>query len=204
MDPADRLVARLAVEATPRGLSRIRGGRQRMPASAAARRHVTRARLQLLEYLAGRRTYFSVPVDLSAATPFQRRVLRVASAIAFGRARTYAWVAGRVGRPRASRAVGTALARNPLPLIVPCHRVLRGDGGLGGYLFGLDLKARLLRMEGSTPVLEGCASTRIFCRVGCIHGRHMRPENRVVFVSLRHARSAGYRACRVCRPERAG
>lgn len=87
-----------------------------------------------------------------------------------------------------------------LPILVPCHRVLRGAGGLGGYLFGPGVKARLLRLERATPVLEGCRSTRIVCRVGCVHGRHMRPENRVVFASLRDARSAGYRPCRVCRP----
>jgi hypothetical protein len=86
---------------------------------------------------------------------------------------------------------------------MPCHRVLRSDGSLGGYLFGLDVKRRLLELERSTPVLEGCASTRIVCRVGCVHGRHMRPDNRIVFASVDDARSVGYRPCKVCRPSAA-
>src|SRR3990172_3125094 len=66
--------------------------------------------------------------------------------------------------------------------------------------FGTPVKDRLLALERSTPVLEGCATTRIVCRVGCVHGRHMRPENRVVFASVADARSVGYRPCKVCRP----
>jgi hypothetical protein len=98
------------------------------------------------------------------------------------------------------RAVGTALGRNPVPLIVPCHRVWRSDGGLGGYIFGAAVKDGLVALERTTPVLEGCTSTRIVCRVGCIHGRHMRPDNRVVFASVDDARSVGYRPCKRCRP----
>jgi len=194
------LMERLAVHATARGVSLIRAGRQPAATSVAARRLVARARLELGEYLAGKRAFFSVPVDLSGAPAFQRKVLAAAREIPFGEARPYAWVARRTGHPRAVRAVGTALGRNPVPLIVPCHRVLRSDGGLGGYIFGLDVKERLLQIERTTPVFEGCASTRIVCRVGCIHGRHMRPDNRVVFASVEDAHSLGYRPCRVCRP----
>ena len=197
------LMERLAVHATARGVSLIRAGRQPAATSVAARRLVARARLELGEYLAGKRAFFSVPVDLSGAPAFQRKVLAAAREIPFGEARPYAWVARRIGQPRAVRAVGTALGRNPVPVIVPCHRVLRSDGGLGGYIFGLDVKERLLQIERTTPVFEGCASTRIVCRVGCIHGRHMRPDNRVVFASVEDARSVGYRPCRVCRPARA-
>ena len=197
------LMERLAVHATARGVSLIRAGRQPAATSVAARRLVARARLELGEYLAGKRAFFSVPVDLSGAPAFQRKVLAAAREIPFGEARPYAWVARRIGQPRAVRAVGTALGRNPVPVIVPCHRVLRSDGGLGGYIFGLDVKERLLQIERTTPVFEGCASTRIVCRVGCIHGRHMRPDNRVVFASVADARSVGYRPCRVCRPARA-
>ena len=200
---ADRLMEGLAVHATARGISLIRAGRQPEPGSAAARRLVARARLELAEYLAGKRAFFSVPVDLSGAPAFQRKVLAAAREIPFGEARPYAWVARRIGQPRAVRAVGTALGRNPVPVIVPCHRVLRSDGGLGGYIFGLDVKDRLLQIERTTPVFEGCTSTHIVCRVGCIHGRHMRPDNRVVFASVEDARSVGYRPCRVCRPTRA-
>ena len=194
---------RLAIQATPHGVSLIRTGRLEQPASAAARRLAERAREEIVEYLRGKRAFFSVPVDLSEAGAFQRRVLEAARQIPFGEARPYAWVAERIGNPHAVRAVGTALGRNPVPLIVPCHRVWRADGGLGGYLFGVALKRQLLELERSTPVLEGCISTRIVCRVGCAHGRRMRPENRVVFASVEDARSVGYRPCKVCRPSAA-
>ena len=82
-----------------------------------------------------------------------------------------AWIAQRIGNPRAVRAVGTALGRNPVPFIVPCHRVLQTGGGLGGYLFGTDVKSRLLSLERTTPIYEGCTSTHILCRVGCVHGQ---------------------------------
>jgi O-6-methylguanine DNA methyltransferase len=117
-----------------------------------------------------------------------------------GEARSYTWIARRIGRPRAMRAVGSALARNPVPFIVPCHRVLRTDGGLGGYALGLPLKRRLLEFERGTPVLEGCATTGIVCRVGCAALRRARPDTRVVFATLADARSVGYRSCEACRP----
>ena len=196
----ERLLDRLAVQATAHGVSLIRPGRQMVAEGAAARRWVERARLELSEYLDGKRSFFSVPVDLSEAPEFQRKVLRATAAIPFGEARPYAWVARRIGHPRAVRAVGTALGRNPVPLIVPCHRVLRSDGSAGGYIFGVGVKADLLGLERVTPVLEGCTSTRIVCRVGCVHGRRMRPDNRVVFASVEDARSVGYRPCRVCKP----
>jgi O-6-methylguanine DNA methyltransferase len=191
---------RLAVQATPRGICLVRPGRLERPGTAAGRRLAERAREEIVEYLHGRRSFFTVPVDLTGVPEFQRRVLEVAREIPFGEARPYAWVAERIGRPRAVRAVGTALGRNPVPFLVPCHRVWRSDGGLGGYLFGLDVKHRLLALERTTPVLEGCTVTRIVCRVGCIHGRHMRPEHRVIFASVQDARSVGYRPCKVCRP----
>src|SRR3990172_12013002 len=106
-------MARLAVHATARGVTLIRAGRQPEPGSAAARRLVARARRELAEYLAGQRAFFSVPVDLSGASAFQRKVLRAAAGIPFGQARPYAWVARRIGHPRAARAGGAALARNP-------------------------------------------------------------------------------------------
>jgi O-6-methylguanine DNA methyltransferase len=196
----ERLEARLGIEATARGISRVRVGPVGKPATAAARKLIEQARLEIHEYLRGQRAFFRVPVDLTTVPDFQRSVLQAAGHIPFGEARAYAWVAARVGHPRAVRAVGTALGRNPVPLILPCHRVWRSDGGLGGYIFGADVKDRLAALERTTPVLEGCTSTRIVCRVGCIHGRHMRPDNRVVFASVEDARSVGYRPCKVCRP----
>jgi O-6-methylguanine DNA methyltransferase len=198
-----RLERQLVIQAGPRGVELIRTGRPERPSTAEARRWAEQAREEIVEYLTGKRTFFTVPVDLSGVPEFQRRVLGTAAAIPFGQGRPYAWIARRIGHPRAVRAVGTALARNPVPLIVPCHRVWRSDGGLGGHLFGLEVKRRLLALEHATPVLEGCASTRIVCRVGCVHGRRMRPENRVIFGSVEDARSVGYRPCKVCRPEAA-
>jgi len=195
-----RLLDEIEIAATDVGVCLIRAERLAPPPTAKARRLVDQARVELGEYLEGKRTFFTVPVDLSGVPAFQRRVLEVARSIPFGEVRPYAWVAERIRHPRAVRAVGTALGRNPVPLIVPCHRVLRSDGGVGGYLFGTPVKDRLLALERSTPVLEGCATTRIVCRVGCVHGRHMRSENRVVFASVADARSVGYRPCKVCRP----
>jgi len=198
-----RLLNKISIQATPDGVSLIRAERLEKPATAAARRVADQAREQLAEYFEGKRAFFSVPVDLSAAPEFQKKVLAAARRIPFGEVRPYAWVAQRIGHPRAVRAVGTALGRNPVPFIVPCHRVLRTGGGLGGYLFGMDVKSRLLSLERTTPVYEGCTSTHIVCRVGCVHGRHMRPDNRVVFASVTDARSVGYRPCKVCRPQAA-
>jgi O-6-methylguanine DNA methyltransferase len=202
-EESTKLLDRIAITATPRGVSLIRAERLEKPATAVARRLAERAREELHEYFHGKRAFFSVPVDLSEAPDFQRRVLAAARRIPFGEVRPYAWVAQRIGSPRAVRAVGTALGRNPVPFIVPCHRVLQTGGGLGGYLFGTDVKRRLLSLERTTPVYEGCASTRIVCRVGCVHGRHMRPDNRVVFASVDDARSVGYRPCKVCKPQAA-
>jgi O-6-methylguanine DNA methyltransferase len=194
---------RLAIRATSHGVSLIRTGRPAKSADAASQRVADQAREEIVEYLRGQRVFFSVPVDLSEAPPFQRRVLEAARQIPFGEARAYGWVAGRIGSPRAVRAVGTALGKNPVPLIVPCHRVWRSDGSLGGYLFGEALKRRLLDLERSTPVLEGSTSTRVVCRVGCVEGRHTRPEGRIVFASVEDACSVGYRPCKVCRPSAA-
>jgi len=196
----ERLESRLVLEATPRGISLVRTGKTARSATATARKLTEQAREEIHEYLRGQRSFFHVPLDLSEVPDFQRRVLEAARLIPFGEGRPYAWIAERTGHPRAVRAVGTALGRNPVPLLLPCHRVWRSDGGLGEYIFGARVKDRLTALERITPVLEGCTSTRIVCRVGCIHGRHMRPDNRVVFASVTDARSVGYRPCKVCRP----
>ena len=200
---SSRLLDKISIQTTPQGVSLIRAERLEKPATAAARRLAEQARKELSEYFEGKRAFFSVPVDLSEAPDFQRKVLAAARRIPFGEVRPYAWVAQHIGHPRAVRAVGTALGRNPVPFIVPCHRVLQTGGGLGGYLFGTDVKSRLLSLERTTPVYEGCTSTHIVCRVGCVHGRHMRPDNRVIFASVDDARSIGYRPCKVCKPQAA-
>lgn len=102
---------------------------------------------QLRRYYAGQPVTLSATLDLEGYTPFERRVWAVTSRIPYGQTRTYSWVAEEAGSPRAYRAVGAALAKNPIPIVIPCHRVLRKDGSLGGYGGGLDMKHRLLEME---------------------------------------------------------
>jgi O-6-methylguanine DNA methyltransferase len=199
-DPLDRLADRFHFEATERGVSRLRYGRGRDVAIGRGRRHVEQAREELAQYLAGRRTFFTVPVDLGGVGEFQDRVLAQARAIPFGEVASYAEVARRIGHPRASRAVGNALGANPVPVLVPCHRVIRGDGTWGHYAFGAALKTRLLELERTTPLLVGCASTRILCRRGCIHEQRIGESGRVVFASVADAVGVGYRPCKACRP----
>ncbi len=108
-------------------------------------------RRQLDRYFAGRRLTFDLQVDLSALSGFSRRVLQATARIPPGRVLTYADVAGRAGNARASRAAGNALHNNPVAIVVPCHRILRSDGSLGGYGGGVDIKEWLLQHEGALP-----------------------------------------------------
>jgi methylated-DNA-[protein]-cysteine S-methyltransferase len=87
-------------------------------------------------------------VDISDLTPFEQAALRAAAQIPPGEVRSYSWVATQIGKPKAARAVGRVMARNPLPLLFPCHRVVDSSGALHNYFYGLDMKARLLKMEG--------------------------------------------------------
>ncbi len=107
---------------------------------------------ELEEYLAGRRRDFSLPLDLRG-TDFQKKCWRELLRIPYGETRTYAQIARAVGRPRAFRAVGMANHSNPIAIVVPCHRVIETSGGLGGYGGGLDLKRKLLEMEGALEPL---------------------------------------------------
>lgn len=102
---------------------------------------------QLEEYFQGSRTQFELPLDLRLSTDFRRTVQLELGAINYGQTRSYAQLAERIGKPKAVRAVGTACATNPLPIVLPCHRVLRSDGSLGGYLGGLEAKRTLLDLE---------------------------------------------------------
>ncbi|HEY0638811.1 MAG TPA: methylated-DNA--[protein]-cysteine S-methyltransferase [Pseudonocardiaceae bacterium] len=104
---------------------------------------------ELDEYFAGRRTAFDVPLDLRLASGFRRRVLDRLPDIGYGRTASYAAVAALAGSPRAVRAVGTACATNPVPIVVPCHRVVRADGAPGGYRGGAAAKTRLLALEAA-------------------------------------------------------
>jgi len=105
-------------------------------------------------YFRGRAISFDYPLDLTAATSFQRRVWTVLQGSPYGATRTYQEVARAVGMPRAARAVGQAVGGNPIPLLIPCHRVVGSGGSLGGYAWGLMWKRRLLRVEGIEPQLS--------------------------------------------------
>ncbi|HVX30838.1 MAG TPA: methylated-DNA--[protein]-cysteine S-methyltransferase [Nitrolancea sp.] len=102
---------------------------------------------QLDQYFAGEREVFDVPVDLSTASPFARRVLEATARVRFGHLATYKSIAHEIGEPGATRAVGNALGSNPIPIVVPCHRVVRSDGSLGGYTGGTEIKRHLLTLE---------------------------------------------------------
>jgi methylated-DNA-[protein]-cysteine S-methyltransferase len=153
-----------------------------------------------------------LPVDLSSVTPFQTRILRIAATIPRGEVRPYGWLAREAESPGAARAVGSTMARNPIPLIIPCHRVVRSDGTIGAYsLGGPHVKWELLTYEGADPGhledlaehqvrVQGNISTHIFCHPTCRAIRRSRPENVVDFTSGRAAVGAGFRACELCRP----
>ena len=104
-------------------------------------------RKELKEYFEHGKDAFTQKIDLINGTEFEKKVWLALKEIPFGETRTYKWLAEKVGKPKASRAVGQALGKNPLPLIFPCHRIIESDGSLGGYSGGIDVKRRLLDME---------------------------------------------------------
>ncbi|MGO9489345.1 MAG: methylated-DNA--[protein]-cysteine S-methyltransferase [Solirubrobacteraceae bacterium] len=112
-------------------------------------------RRELDQYFAGRRRSFRAELDWSLIGPFGRRVLAVTAAIPYGGVLSYAEVAGEAGSPRGSRAAGNALGANPIPIVIPCHRVLRTGGALGGYGGGIDRKRWLLELEGALEPAAG-------------------------------------------------
>jgi methylated-DNA-[protein]-cysteine S-methyltransferase len=151
----------LVVAATPKGLVRVsytefRGeddvledlARRVSPRVLEAPAKLDPVRRELDEYFDGHREDFDIPIDWSYLAGFTREVLRATAAIPFGDVSTYAGVAEAAGSPRAVRAAGNALGANPMPVVVPCHRVLRTGGALGGYTGGLERKEFLLRLEG--------------------------------------------------------
>ncbi|MCP9438930.1 MAG: methylated-DNA--[protein]-cysteine S-methyltransferase [Nitrospira sp.] len=115
---------------------------------------ISTARRQLLDYFAGRRETFDVPIDCSCGTIFQRRVWQVLRRIPYGTVRSYQWVADQVGGRHYARAVGNAAGANPLPIVIPCHRVVGAGLSLGGFSCGLSMKRKLLALEGSLPLLR--------------------------------------------------
>jgi methylated-DNA-[protein]-cysteine S-methyltransferase len=151
----------LTVAATPRGLVRVAYtephadagvleelARKVSPRVLEAPARLDAARRELDEYFEGRRTDFDLPLDWALSRGFTGKVLQATARIAFGTTSTYAEVATEAGSPRAVRAAGNALGANPLPVVVPCHRVLRTGGAIGGYTGGPERKEYLLRLEG--------------------------------------------------------
>ena len=153
-----------------------------------------------------------VPLDLEQLPEFERSVLRKTLEIPRGEVRPYAWVAAEIGKPLAVRAVGNALARNPIPFVIPCHRVVRSDGRIGNYgAGGPTAKRAVLASEGvDVDQLEqlpsagvrfiGSDTTHVYCYPSCRNARRITAAHRVALRSGADARQAGFRACRVCRP----
>ena len=145
----------MIVAATARGLAGVWfAGQRHLPdhtgwPQAPDHPVLVEATAQLADYFAGRRTTFDMPLDLQGGTPFQQSVWRALLAIPRGRTVSYGHLSRDVGRPAAVRAVGAAVGRNPLSVVVPCHRVLGSDGSLTGYAGGLDRKTALLTLEGA-------------------------------------------------------
>ena len=110
---------------------------------------------QLRDYFAGERRRFDVRLDLRHVSPFQRRVLLAATRVPAGEVVSYGEIARRIGEPGGSRAVGQALGHNPIPIVIPCHRVVAAGGRIGGYTGGLAIKRKLLRLEGSLAAIAG-------------------------------------------------
>lgn len=155
-----------------------------------------------------------LPIDFRGLSDFTVAVLRKTSEIPYGEVRPYSWVADEIGRPHANRAVGSALAANPVPLLIPCHRVVRSDGHIGEYSFGEDQKQKLLEGENvNVEELEenassgrrylGSATTHIFCHPTCRNARRITPTHQRWFAAIDKAVDAGYRPCKVCRPRAA-
>jgi methylated-DNA-[protein]-cysteine S-methyltransferase len=159
-DVVDSPVGPLLVAVTPSGLCRIsfdpdpEHELDRLAESVGARvlrapRRLDDAKRQLDQYFDGSRRTFSLDVDVRALGPFQRIVLDELARVPYGETATYGGLAGRIGRPRAARAVGGALNRNPIPIVLPCHRVVGASGSLVGYAGGLERKRALLALEGA-------------------------------------------------------
>lgn len=112
------------------------------------------ARAQLIDYLAGRRKFFDLSLDLSRGTSFQQKVWRVLRRVSYGKLQSYQWVAIRVGGSQYARAVGNAVGANPMPIVIPCHRIVAQDASLGGFSGGLPTKRKLLTLEGTLAQLR--------------------------------------------------
>jgi methylated-DNA-[protein]-cysteine S-methyltransferase len=158
----DTPVGEVLAAATPRGVVRISYtdwfapdatledlARRVSPRVVEAPARLDELRRELDEYFEGERKRFDIRIDRALLGPFARKVLGRTARVPYGKVSTYGEVAAAAGSPRASRAAGNALASNPIPIVIPCHRVLRSGGGMGGYTGGLERKTALLELEGA-------------------------------------------------------
>jgi methylated-DNA-[protein]-cysteine S-methyltransferase len=155
-DIVDSPVGELFVAATDRGLARISYFPEGMEETLARtfgprvlRSPLDDVRRELDEYFEGKRQVFDLPLDLRVA-PFHADVLAQLARVPYGETQTYGALAAKAGRPKAARAVGTVMNRNPIPIVLPCHRIVGANGSLTGYAGGLDVKRHLLQLEGAT------------------------------------------------------
>jgi methylated-DNA-[protein]-cysteine S-methyltransferase len=157
-DLADSPVGELLLATTERGLCRIAyrpdDALDELASDFGARvlrvpRRVDPVRRELEEYFEGSRREFDLPLDLSAVSAFHREALHELARVPYGQVTTYGALARKVGQPSAARAIGGAMNRNPIPIVLPCHRVVGANGSLVGYAGGLDRKIQLLRLEGA-------------------------------------------------------
>jgi methylated-DNA-[protein]-cysteine S-methyltransferase len=173
------------------------------PSSTALRRYIDR-------YFAGDLNILTRAVDLSlVASEFHRLALTYLRTVPAGAVISYQGLAAALGHPDAQRAIGNTMASNPIPIFVPCHRVIKSDGTIGNYGGGVKRKIILLRNEGFVvkPDMKvpecavlGHRKTKIFCRPGCTAARRAAHVNQLIFADAAHARRAGLRACKLCRP----
>jgi O-6-methylguanine DNA methyltransferase len=214
----DGPIGPLCVAFSTRGVSLVRLGADAEEFEAAFRRRLGRPVRRAVSVPGGieralrtGRAPRELSFDLSGLTDFAREVLTVTASIPPGEIRSYGWVAREIGRPGAVRAVGTALGHNPVPVLIPCHRVVRGDGRIGDYAFGPAAKRSLLQAEGLDPDemerladrgvrFVGSDTSRIFCCPTCRDARRIGLAHRREFASEAAARAAGYRPCARCRP----
>lgn len=170
-----------------------------------------RIEAEVARVFAGGLDAISRPVDLSLVeSEFQRHAYMLLRKVPAGAVITYHGLATIAGHPDAQRAIGTTMATNPVPIFVPCHRVIKSNGTIGNYGGGVDNKIKLLRAEGfevggdlrlPTRAVMGHQHTKIFCRPDCSAARRANPDNALIYADSRHARHDGLRACKLCKPD---
>jgi len=168
--------------------------------------------VEIRRYLAGEAKALRRNIDLHlAASPFQEKILRKLQEVPRGAVVSYQGLSAAAGAPKGARAVGNAMHNNPVPIYVPCHRVIASDGGLGGYAGGARRKVQLLRSEGFAledgdvklpgKSVWGHRATNIYCRTNCRTTARADRSRILFFADPQHAQQAGFRPCKICRPD---